>query len=305
MKAFVLVLTSIFFAPIVSAQQDTTASAAEKIKILSWNIYMLPGFLGPGKMLRAEAIGNILASSDYDVIVSQEAFHKKTRNIISRLLQPAFPFQSGPSQGQSLSLRVNSGLWIVSRYPIKEVHSIIFKAHHGVDALSRKGALMVTVKVNTQSVQIVGTHLQNGGKEWRRENQCTELFQKLLKKFQEPGVPQIVCGDFNIDRHSLEPHYLGMLQTLNANDRGATDDNIYSCDGLLNDLRKESGNRRDLIDYILIRENLAWVDSGDRKVRIFQHRWHSLHQDLSDHYSLEAVVRFRNSKAVYVASSHR
>src|SRR5882672_5126625 len=103
MKAFVLVLTSIFFAPVANAQQDTTSSLAEKIKILSWNIYMLPGFLGHGKILRAEAIGNLLASSDYDVIVFQEAFHKKARKIISRHLQSAFPFQSGPTQSNGLS----------------------------------------------------------------------------------------------------------------------------------------------------------------------------------------------------------
>ncbi len=94
MKALLLVfISSIFFAPVAISQPELSNPSVEKIKILSWNIYMLPGFLSPGKVPRAEAIGKLLASSDYDVIVFQEAFHQKARNTISRLLTSAFPFQ--------------------------------------------------------------------------------------------------------------------------------------------------------------------------------------------------------------------
>ena len=149
MKAFVLVLTSIFFAPVAFAQ-PIEESPAEKIKILSWNIYMLPGICGYGNNRRAEAIGHLLDSSDYDVIVFQEAFSKIARNRISRLLKPAFPFQSGPSKQNSFSLRTNSGLWIVSRHPIVETHEIIFDTRYGIDAMSMKGGLMVTIKIRSQ-----------------------------------------------------------------------------------------------------------------------------------------------------------
>jgi len=95
MKAPVLALTSIFFAPVATlAQPAEGLSASRKIKILSWNIYMLPALLGCGKAPRAEAIGQLLAESNYDVIVFQEAFYGKSRKIISRHLQPAF-FVSG------------------------------------------------------------------------------------------------------------------------------------------------------------------------------------------------------------------
>ena len=44
-----LVLTSIFFAPVAAlAQPVDVPLTPKKIKILSWNIYMLPGFLGTG-----------------------------------------------------------------------------------------------------------------------------------------------------------------------------------------------------------------------------------------------------------------
>ena len=86
MKALPLVFASIFFALVAQSQPEVSPlSAVEKIKVLSWNIYMLAGFLGCGKVPRAEAIGELPASSDYDVIVFQEEFHKKSRNKISQL----------------------------------------------------------------------------------------------------------------------------------------------------------------------------------------------------------------------------
>src|SRR6185295_6001430 len=123
MKAFVLVLASIFFAPVALAQFREELPA-EKIRILTWNIYMLPGIWGYANSERSEVIGRLLASSDYDIIVFQEAFSKNARKRIGRLIQSAFPFQYGPSKHHSFSLRTNSGLWIVSRHPIVESHEI-------------------------------------------------------------------------------------------------------------------------------------------------------------------------------------
>lgn len=263
---------------------------------------MLPGFFGRGKVPRAEAIGQLLASSNYDVIVFQEAFHQKSRTTISRLLQSAYPFQAGPANQKLLSLKTNSGIWIFSRYPIQDVHSIIFKTRHGMDAMSRKGALMVNLKVHNNPVQIVGTHLQNAGGFWRRESQCVELYQRLLKEYQRPGVPQIVCGDFNINRHGPEEDYRFMLQTLDAIDGDQPSEKQYSYDRSANDLQAERGTQQDLIDYILIRPNQAWVQSSERKIRSLQKRWHVLHQDLSDHYSVETEVYFQNLPGIYTVS---
>ena len=302
MKASVLVLASIFFAPVALAQPTEASPPTEKIKILSWNIYMLPGFLGYGKVPRAEAIGQLLASSDYDVIVFQEAFQQKARNTISRLLQPAYPFQAGPANQKLFSLKTNSGLWIVSRYPIQKTYSIIFKIRHGIDAMSRKGALLVELKVHNSPVQIIGTHLQNSGGSWRKQSQCVELYHKLLKQYQRPGVPQIVCGDFNINRYASEEEYRFMLQNLDANDGDSTNRKLYSYDRVSNDLQVEPGTQRDLIDYILVRPNQTLLSSGERKIRTFKQRWNLRHRDLSDHYSVETEIYFQNLNGMYVES---
>ncbi len=305
MKASLLVLASIFFSPVAQSQTEASPeSGVEKIKILSWNIYMLPGFLGCSNLLRAEAIGTLLASSDYDVIVFQEAFHKRSRSKISQLLQSAYPFQAGPANQKLFSLKANSGIWIFSRYPIQDMHSIIFRTRYGADAMSRKGALMVDLKIKNNPVQIIGTHLQNAGGVWRRQIQCLELYHRLLKGFERAGVPQIVCGDFNISRHENNEDYRLMLQTLDATDAVPDLKKRYSYDLTSNDLPIKHGVQQGLIDYILIRNNEALVQCGERKIKVLQKRWHAEHKDLSDHYSVETEVLFQ-SPAVYAVTPNK
>ena len=57
------------------------------LKILSWNIYMLPQIVPRiGRLNRAESIAEQLNNSDFDIIVFQEAFMKSARDIISATL---------------------------------------------------------------------------------------------------------------------------------------------------------------------------------------------------------------------------
>ncbi len=287
MKALVLVIASIFFAPVAALAQPV---APKKIKILSWNIYMLPGFLGHGKKPRAEAIGQLLASSDYDVLVFQEAFHGNARKILSRLLSPAFPFQAGPANQKLLSLKTNSGIWIFSKYPIENSYSIIYDTRHGIDAFSRKGALLAEIKVNGQLVQVVGTHLQNSGGDWRRYSQCVELYNRLLHPHERLGVMQIVCGDFNIDRNRSVDGYEYMLHLLQATDGTTFGLTNFSYDRVNNDLTTDPGLGQDLIDYVLLRQPENGMTAGKRRIRILQHPWAKKHRDLSDHFALEAEI---------------
>ncbi len=58
----------------VCASQPVQERSPQKLKLLSWNIYMLPGVISNLNGRRAEAIGKWLAASDYDIVVFQEAF---------------------------------------------------------------------------------------------------------------------------------------------------------------------------------------------------------------------------------------
>ncbi|MCE2956851.1 MAG: hypothetical protein LW841_06825 [Flammeovirgaceae bacterium] len=184
MKTRLIVLISIFSLTFGFAQPSLPPPPPEKIKILSWNIYMLPSIIkATGKAQRAALIGKTLKHSDYDVIVFQEAFQRKARKKIFDQLKEQFPYQAGPANQKLISYRTNSGLWIFSKHPIVATQSIVFKNRSGVDAFSRKGGLIAEISVHGTIIQVAATHLQNSGQPWVRQSQCVEFYQRLLKPF--------------------------------------------------------------------------------------------------------------------------
>ncbi|HEV8514879.1 MAG TPA: sphingomyelin phosphodiesterase [Cyclobacteriaceae bacterium] len=302
MKAFLIACYFLVHQVTAAATQPEKESPPlKKIKILSWNIYMLPHLVAShsDKKERARVIGETLSDSDYDVIFFQEAFHSTARNKILAQLQAKFPYHAGPANRKLFSIKANSGLWIFSKYPIDKIESIIYKNKFGIDALSRKGALLVELNVQGQRIQIAGTHLQNCGPVWLRQVQCVEFYERLLKPNARDGVPQIICGDFNIDRYTTKEDYRFMLQALDAKDSNDETDQ-YSYDRISNDLHVEKGNRKDLIDYILFRSN-GGLAICSNSVTPIKRKWSFKHSDLSDHYAIQAEINFSNLNLSTVA----
>lgn len=272
---------------VVKAQTST-------LKILSWNIYMLPRFIkNTGKIERAERIGQNLKESDYDVIVFQEAFHRGARRKIKAALEEKYPYMAGPANLQTFSLRTNSGLWILSKYPIEFSQEIKFKTKCGIDAFSRKGALMAQICVQGQKIQIIATHLQSSGESWLKESQCVEIANRITDYYKQDGVPQIICGDFNIEMAS-KSHYDNMLKILDAHDSEISGTHKFTFDRLNNDLNAEISKKQELIDYVLIRKNKSNVSFKEKLIKIFKHKWDDNHSDLSDHYAIEAQLEINH-----------
>jgi endonuclease/exonuclease/phosphatase family metal-dependent hydrolase len=283
-----------------SRSSSDSVSCCERIKILSWNIYMLPRFIkNSGKMERAEVIGKELLNKDYDVIVFQEAFHSGARKRIRNELEKKYYYSAGPANQKAFSFKTNSGIWIFSKFPIVASKSIIFENRCGIDAFSRKGALIVELNVHGKLIQIVGTHLQSSGFAWVKHSQCVELAERLINPFQKPGIPQIICGDFNIEKGS-EYHYNKMLQMLDATDSELKGTKFFTFDELNNDLHDQVSPKQGLIDYILFKANKCKVNFLNKQVSVFQFPWHKRHNDLSDHYPLEAEILFDNTPSLSV-----
>lgn len=278
--AFFLIFNSLYSQ--VNIQEKNT------LKILSWNIYMLPRFVkNTGKVERAKYIAEKIIDAQYDIVVFQEAFHGKARKEISKQLQKEFPFVAGPANNGP-SLKANSGIWIFSKYPIVKYKSISFKSKYGVDALSRKGGLLVELSVNGQHIQVIGTHLQNSGNENIKYNQCQELLTKLILPNQKNNTPQIICGDFNINKESNS--YYKMIDILGVMDGILTGDQKYTFDRINNDLHDEEGVGQELIDYIFLRNTEEILSCVKRQILLLKEQWHKNHTDLSDHYPVEAEV---------------
>ncbi|MBL7784699.1 MAG: sphingomyelin phosphodiesterase [Chitinophagales bacterium] len=283
-----------------SDPEPETATHEADLRILSWNIYMLETrhFIFTAQQQRAALIVAMLEKENYDVIVFQEAFNPKSRDIISEGLRDKYPYQIGPANNQQTCLKTNSGVWILSKTPLKFIGEIQFADCAGWDCMANKGAIMVESAKNGNAFQIVGTHLQaSQGKknEQIRVKQYQQLTNELLLSNQREDVPQFLCGDFNTLKKSQR--YVPMLEILNASD-GPFSGSItssYATDDYRNSDSQEEG---EVLDYVLYREKRKLKKQQaqiTRQVRRFKTPWvfrGKKRKDLSDHYAVEAIINW-------------
>ncbi len=290
---------------IVNFQAPSFAQVSDSVSILSWNIQMLPGWVkSNGKMKRAQAISNKLNQASFDIVVFQELFHRRSRNLIARNLAAQYPYHTDILNRKSIALKTNGGVMIFSRFPITQVKEIRYKARKGYDRMARKGAMLAEIDVNGKSLQIAGTHLQAFGTDEILFAQYQQLANELLAPNHKAGVPQLICGDFNtlkslpastslnVSQNSLTtmPRYEKMISTLQASDGELDGEQQYTMDRPFNDLCKKRKEFRLLLDYILLRSNGSTQLQVTRKVTIMRAPWHPEHQDLSDHFGLQGTL---------------
>jgi endonuclease/exonuclease/phosphatase family metal-dependent hydrolase len=301
--AFIMLHLSLLQNANPSAFSVSTASFSTDLKILSWNIYMLPYLsLFNNSDERAKLIAEKLQSSDYQIIVFQEAFSIKCRGILSKALAKTYPFQYGPVNKNRTPFRTSSGLWVVSKIPLEKLGEIQFKASRGFDAVARKGAALFEGRFHGARFQLLATHLQAENEDNLRSEQCTEIREKLLNTFYSKDVPQILCGDFNIDR-SDSKHYTQMLQTLDAANGELSGSVQVTYDEQDNNLAFRKNGQKRIIDYVLVR-NENRLHRMERKVQTFLTRTKGRVTNLSDHYAMEVSLAFSVSEEKAEASDY-
>jgi len=292
-RTLLLIFTLTFFVPnlLNSGNATNNSKTRNEFKILTWNIYMLPHISWiKGNLKRAAGIAEKLKSSDYDIIVFEEAFDHHARRILRKQMESSYPFMYGPANQSRFSLRTSSGIWIISKIPLTKIKEIEYSNKFGIDAMARKGAVMFQGDWQGKEFQLVGTHLQSDSPDEVRHEQCEEIYQNLLKKYYHSDIPQFVCGDFNIEMDD-STNYNYMLKALNA-ENGVMDGNInVSFDEIDNQLAKRENGRKQLIDYILVR-NSHLIQNIRRRVSVFHGTNNNVNTDLSDHYAIEAVIDF-------------
>lgn len=274
-----------------------------QLKILSWNIFMLP-YLSRFNATaeRAVQIAEELRHSSYHILVFQEAFSNHGRKILSSKLKKEYPYQYGPANKCMIPFKTNSGLWILSKIPLTKLDEIKFNISEGFDGVAQKGAVLFSGTHNGSAFQIVATHLQADGKPGIRESQCNQINKQLLQKHHHENVPQIICGDFNIEMTDHE-HYDLMLSTLEAQNGHINGDIQYTYDEINNSLVRNQGQKKKLIDYILVR-NEYLIHKVERKVQTFYSKIGKKFSHLSDHYALEAEIHFNSAETAMVNNTN-
>jgi len=274
----------------------------DTLRALSWNIQMLPFPASPhGKAKRARAVADLLKERNYDVVVFQEAFKRRSRRILRRELKQPYPYQTRVLNQKTISIKTNGGVMIFSRHPIDSVHEIRFHRRTGFDKYARKGAMMAEINMDGKRIQVLGTHLQAFGTDDVLASQFSQIYRELLQPKSRTGVPQFLMGDFNTrkmapipptlsaDASNLQTRYGTMLQTLDAADGDLSSEQQYTMDRPYNDLCVKRKEARLLLDYVLVRPNGVNLNVS-REIKILRQQWDTDHRDLSDHFALEAVV---------------
>lgn len=264
-------------------------SVQAPLRILSWNIYMLPRFVHlTGKRTRAYHIAEQLKASDYQVLVFQEAFLSDARHIIRKYLDGIFPYEYGPANSKG-GIKTSSGIWVLSKIPLRQLEEIKFcKCYGFADCFARKGAMLLEGEFEGQTFQVLGTHLQAAGPHATRQAQFQDM-RAMLDRHQRDGVPQIVCGDMNTAKNQ-EDSYNDMLASLDVED-GPLDIQVAGARDIYpNDLRNWGNERFEVIDYVFYRHNSKPAKKMTRVLRCIRKPWSKNHKDLSDHFAVDFSV---------------
>lgn len=297
LASLLLILFCSAFSDSAIAQSKEVSADNDKLSILTWNLYMRPRMVFKnGQIKRAHAIVEQLKDQNYDIIVFQETFDNKARNIIWNGLKEKFPFQSGDPK-RKYFYRLSTGVFIVSKLPLKVIDDIYFSECGGSDCFAVKGAVLVDVIKNNHKIQIIGTHLQSAdGKKMTgqqiRKIQYEEIKNKLMIPNAEAGVPQFFVGDLNTSKDDKK-NYEQLLSIMDVEDGEIAGGNQFSAVGGKNDLDTHVNDKPHLIDYILCRRNGCLVDFTQRCVKVFQQYWSKDHKDLSDHYAVLAEIALK------------
>jgi endonuclease/exonuclease/phosphatase family metal-dependent hydrolase len=284
LAAFVT-LISCCFAGGAAADSVPTPIKIDKISIMSYNIKMLPrggnSFLHHHPVTRARIIPKKLMEESPDVIVFEEAFDGLAVRILKKKLKAMYPYVMGTHNRKVISYKRAGGVLMFSKYPMKELESIRYSECKGVDCMGNKGAMLVEVQHPVHKFQLFGTHMQAGGSKELKISQYEEA-GALLKRHEQPGVPQFAAGDFNTHKADTLL-YPKLLAALKAEDGEISSELKFTSDHLLNDMDSYNPNRRNLIDFVFFKGNGVTPVSTSRFVKQIRERWSVKHKDLSDH----------------------
>jgi endonuclease/exonuclease/phosphatase family metal-dependent hydrolase len=275
--------------------------------VLTWNIFMMPEWLGesPRNLPRAAAIAAALLEHDFDILCLQKVFDDAAREVLEGALAEKYPYNYGPANDSS-SLKLNSGVWILSRHSMTDYQTIQFDACANVECWSRKGAILVSGSCGEAPFRLIATHLQGeegpsftAAHQRVRDLQMAQIHEQLVLPHREPGVPFVFCGDFGTPRFTDDGHeetasYRGMLRTFDA--ENGPEARITLSDSLIdNDMATDDTHRQNELDYVLVSPNGCPV-TVERARRVFRRQgWDvppSVRSDLSYRYAVSARIRF-------------
>lgn len=280
---------------LMGVQQPLLAQASTEIKVLSWNIQLLPRAFGvfskalrKKQRLRTPWIIEHCQQEDYDVIVFQEVFDRPLSKKLQRELLEKYPYQvQALRQAGRLT---SSGILIVSKWPIEKIGEVVYPKGAHEDAFAAKGCTVVQLQKEGQSLYIAGTHLQAGSSQEAKEQRSIQYkaIQTLLKEVTKDSLGIVLAGDLNTRKQATEA-YQEMLTTVEMVDQALNEERPYTID-IQNTWNKKGRNQQ--LDYILLRPQKSRLQIVEQKILRLQKIEKEQALDLADHYGIIATLQW-------------
>ena len=267
-----------------------TLNAKEtKLHILSWNIKMLPRqyniVIKHHPLKRIKLISEQILSDSIDIVCFQELFDTKVNKRMKAELSKQFPYVVGPANEARSIFRLSSGVIFFSRYPIRKLETVEFSDCQEEDCVARKGALLIEAEVDGKKIQLLGTHMNAAGGEDVKIKQLVQI-RTLIEKHSKSGIPQLICGDFNIKKTNGKLYQM-MLDFFKANDGPILGAFQHTFDPKNNDMCAKEKEEPQLIDFIFFRSNeTREAKESSRELRCYRKDWSKKNKDLSNHFAL-------------------
>lgn len=180
-----------------------------QLRVLSYNVHGLPvpftnnqeRFSIMGKELGDQRKSGVAPH----IVVLQEAFIDRTQDIAK---YSGYPYVVYGPAGKSLKL--SSGLIVLSEYPLQQKQEIIYTKCISWDCLARKGAVHVSANIPEVPVpvEIITSHLNsdpdNDKSTTEKQTMDVRLFQidqfiDLIRPYFDRGSILIAAADYNVN----------------------------------------------------------------------------------------------------------
>lgn len=285
----------------------------QTMKLLQYNCFWRPWLLHLGTIEYVRERSNFLSErlDEFDIVCLNESFHfgsNVASSFITNMQNKGFKYIATNKPVPILSkFVIDSGVMILSKYPIIETDSISYKDGCSFDQFAMKGCVFAKIQISQkQHINVFATHLQASyevvtEKDFNiRVNQVKDIHFLMMKHVSNDTAPTFLLGDMNIENDSNKeynkmieglqlPNYkindtfqtMGHQEAKIANGNG--DNNVQTPD--------RDNNIPKTIDYIFVYES-----KDDNRVKNFASTIEKMeisnqpYTELSDHFAVKCVV---------------
>ena len=287
-------------------------TSKREIRFLQYNVFWRPFLLHIGHNEYIQQRSQLLSEKldDYDIVCLNEAFHFGSftvKNFITSMRSRGFNYVVSSRPVKLLSKRlIDSGVMILSKYPITETADITYSSGRSYDDFAAKGCVYAKIHVSeSEFVSVFATHLQasyGAVTDADFEVRASQLraINKFMRAHANSSSPMFLLGDMNIDSSGEGREYAQMIEELRI-DGFELIDTLKASKGrhlATTSTLNQPGDKELLtnksIDYVMMFKHksdkmISGFSTGVKRFKVSNRPY----RYLSDHFAVESTIELK------------